>query len=375
VIQHGGRTGLARFPPAGGTPNPYTDLLYGALGDFGFEVMPSAPLELPWLWHARRRVGFLHFHWRPDKYYAPRRASGAEWDGSLAHRGLAWLDIGGFALRLAAARALGYRVAWTVHEVYPPPSSNGTSAARRLHRIGERVLARFSHVLLAHDRPTADRAGIELGLDVARIAVLPHGSYVGAYPPGRARSIVRKELGLATGDFVFLCFGQLRADKRIGAVLRAFSSLRAPAVKLVVAGEVAHEPSGRSVVEAAHVDPRIRPLLVPVAHERVAELFDAADAAVLARSEVWTSGSLILALSLGVPAIAARRPPHEELLGGEAGWLFEPDDPASLRSALEKAATDTSLARAKRAAALRRARSLPTWHEIAKRTAMLLREG
>ena len=100
----------------------------------------------------------------------------------------------------------------------------------------------------------------------------------------------------------------------------------------VFAGRIKDERCARRVLSAASGDPRIRPLLGLVPSEQVAELFGAADAAVLARGEVWTSGSLILALSLGVPVIASRLSIHEDLVGdGEAGWLFEAGDRRSLR--------------------------------------------
>ena len=61
----------------------------------------------------------------------------------------------------------------------------------------------------------------------------------------------------------------------------------------------------------ADADVRIRALLHSIPHEHVSELFNAADVFVLARSEAWTSGSLVLALSQGLPVIAARSPRHE----------------------------------------------------------------
>jgi glycosyltransferase involved in cell wall biosynthesis len=142
----------------------------------------------------------------------------------------------------------------------------------------------------------------------------------------------------------------------------------------LVAGRVGDREVGLRVAEAAVRDTRIRALPEFVADERVAELFAAADAAVLARSEVWTSGSLILALSLGVPAVAARMSPYSELIGPEAaGWLFEPDDVGSLRAALERAAADQSGARNGRsAAACDRAAQLPSWPQMAQATADLM---
>jgi glycosyltransferase involved in cell wall biosynthesis len=142
----------------------------------------------------------------------------------------------------------------------------------------------------------------------------------------------------------------------------------------VVAGKVEDHPSRRLLEQEAAADPRIRLWLDLVPHERVRELFEACDVAVFPRSEPWTSGSLILALSLGVPAVAARLSPYRELLGsGSAGWLFEPGDPESLRASLIEAAADRSLVVAKGAAALEQAKRLPTWGEVAARTAESIR--
>jgi glycosyltransferase involved in cell wall biosynthesis len=156
-------------------------------------------------------------------------------------------------------------------------------------------------------------------------------------------------------------------------VLEAFAGLDRADVALVVAGHLADQGARNAIVRASREDPRIGPLVEPVPHERVAELFGAVDAAVLGRGEVWTSGSLILALSLGVPVVAARVAPHEELMGGgEAAWLFAPGDAESLRDALAAAASDRETARAKGRAARECAERMATWPEIAARTAALM---
>jgi len=86
--------------------------------------------------------------------------------------------------------------------------------------------------------------------------------------------------------------------------------------------------------EAAERDCRIRFLPRFVRDERVANFFAAADVAVVPRRDGGTSGSLILALSFGVPVVAADRATYRELMAdGEAGWLFEPGDPGRSRAA------------------------------------------
>jgi glycosyltransferase involved in cell wall biosynthesis len=346
---------VAEFSRTAGR-NPYIPLLYEHLAALGIPRAPQPRFELGWLWRSRRAVTFLHFHWGPDRFYAFGRRR--------------WLGVGRFAARLLAARVLGYRVVWTIHEVHPPHSTAG----RRIDRAAARILARVSHVLLAHDGATAERARGELGRVADRVEIVPHASYLGVYPPGRPAPAVRAELGVSPDAFVLLSFGKLRRDKATELLLEAFAGLDGRDAVLVVAGLVEDRDVGHRLAEAAARDPRVRVRPGHVADERVAELFGAADAAVLARGEPWTSGSLILALSLGVPVVAART--YAELVGPEAGWLFDPGDAPSLGAALERAMAEGPRRRSeRRAAALAQASRLPTWAQVAERTAALMLEA
>ena len=210
-----------------------------------------------------------------------------------------------------------------------------------LERRGARLLARSCDLLVAHDDWTAEQARSELETGQREIVVVPHGSYIGAYSEGRSRSEVRSELGLPQDSFVFLCFGELRGYKEIELLLAAFSSALLPDARLVVAGNAKMPSVGSAVRAASANDSRILSMLGFVPEERVTELFHACDAAVLPRGDGGTSGSLILALSMGLPVVAADVPTVRELTrDGEAGWLFRPHDLSSLRTALGLAASD-----------------------------------
>jgi beta-1,4-mannosyltransferase len=181
---------------------------------------------------------------------------------------------------------------------------------------------------------------------------------------------VREELGVAPETFVFLCFGEIRAYKGMDRLLAGFEAADlGDDVALVIAGRPVDDASAAAVTEAAARDPRIRPLVGFVPDERVTELFDACDAAVLARKP-GTSGSLLLALSLDTPVVAPAAPAYDELLaGGKAGWLF---GPGGLGDALREAASDPAAAREKAAAAGAVADTLG-WPGIAARVAVALR--
>ena len=337
---------VASFPPVI-AQNPYQRLLYEHLAALGVELADGAKLKTGWLWRNRSKVNVLHFHW-PQSYYQWL------WEPSWARRPLSWLRLAVFTWRLTLARVLGYRLVWTVHQVYPHET-----VSAKIDRLAGRVLASACHALTAHDRSTAELVERELGLDADRVVVLPHASYVGVYPEGRDRAVVRADLGLAPDAFVFLSFGHLRGYKDIDLLMAAFRGLDDPSAMLLVAGPALDADTVSALRGAAASDPRIVPVLEFVPDDRVAELFDACDAAVLSRGDGGTSGALVLALSLGLPVIAADMPAYADLLGGgRAGWLFEPGSPESLGAALAAAAADPEAAARKGVEARARADAL-----------------
>jgi glycosyltransferase involved in cell wall biosynthesis len=341
--------------------NPYQRLLYEHLEAHGYRVAPESWLRFRWLWRSRREVGVLHFHW-PQSYWHHDRGPAA------LRLPLSYLKLGLVAARLAAARALGYRVVWTVHQVYPHDVAHP-----RLERAGARTLAAFSHVLIAHDESTRADASRKLGRLARSTAIVPHGSYVGVYAPGRPRDAVRAELGSAADELVFICFGNLRAYKDVSFLLDAFRATPVKEAALLVVGPAGDDGVTADVLAAAAADARVKPRLGYLPDDQVAEHFGAADVAIVARNDGGTSGAVVLALSLGVPVVAPRRPAYVELLGSErAGWLFEPGDRASLRAALERAAADGRAGRAAKAAAARERAAELNWPDIAARTAALI---
>jgi glycosyltransferase involved in cell wall biosynthesis len=313
--------------------NPYQRLLYGELETYGMMLATEPRFRCVSLWKARRERGVLHFHW-PQPYY---RFQGQP---RCLRRPLSWLRLGLFFMRLRWARLLGYSLVWTIHQVYPHEFHE------RLDRVGALALAHACHALVANDRSTADNARDELGSRIQTIEIIPQGPYIGVYPEGRPRDVVRNELGFSKDAFVFLSFGNIRRYKQLDLLLEGFSSAAIPNSALLIAGVPMDEASERALCVAEAKDDRIKIHLSFVPDERVAELFGACDVAVFARGDGGTSAAIVLALSLGVPVIAADVPAYRELIGaGSAGWLFEAGVAASLREALEIAATSVESVR------------------------------
>src|SRR2546430_7722222 len=110
------RDGVASFPPVLAR-NPYQRLLYDQLALRGLRLAEPAPLTIRRLRRSRGEVGVLHFHW-PQSFWHSER-------GPAALRPLvSWLLLLLFRVRLRAARALGYRLVWTIPQAYPHQTAN-----------------------------------------------------------------------------------------------------------------------------------------------------------------------------------------------------------------------------------------------------------
>ena len=226
-----------------------------------------------------------------------------------------------------------------------------------------------SDVLIAHDHPTAETARRDLRVR-GSIQVLHHPAYADVYPAGRPRRVVRRALDIPDDTFTLLCFGHVRAYKDVRLILVALAGLPDEALAVIIAGLPVDQVASAAVRLAAASDRRIVTRLEFVPDDRVAELHAAADAALVTRSDGGTSGALVLALSLGVPVVAAE--PYRDQVG-DAGWMFRPGDAVSLREAIQAAAADPALA-VRRRAARARARAW-TWEAVGAHTARLFERG
>jgi beta-1,4-mannosyltransferase len=319
--------------------NPYCDLLYRGVTAMGTRLAEPADFSPGWVFRNRHCVDVLHIHW-PELYYRGR-------GGRVTPRSAA-----AFVGTLVLARALGYRIVWTVHNALP---HDGHGRADRLLRWALVRMAR----LVVH----AESARQVLPRSARRAIVVPHGHYIDAYPHDLDETAARRGLGLAAGDRVLLCFGQLRAYKGVPELLAAFAEVTHPGLRLVVAGRPVDEGVAEMVTAAAASDPRIIAHLVHVDDADVQLYFEAADWVVLPYREVLTSGSALLALSFARPVVAPRQGCLAELGPADGVLAYDPDRPHALATALaEAAATDARPWRTRALATARRS----DWDTIAR---------
>jgi glycosyltransferase involved in cell wall biosynthesis len=254
----------------------------------------------------------------------------------------------------------------TAHDVLPREPRPGQRAAqRRLYDLLDAVVVHSEH----------GRARLvgEVGLDAARVHVIPHGVLIpgGVPAPGAAAAreaapppepdplALPPELPAYDGP-VALCFGLLRPYKGIDVLLEAWRGITGAELWIVGAPRMdtaplhAAAPSGVRIVERF------------VTEAEAAALFRRADLAVLPYREIDQSGVLFTALGLGVPLVLTAVGGFPEIAEAGAATLVPPDDAGALHDALAALLADGERRAQLAANAARLAEDKHDWSTIAQ---------
>lgn len=299
----------ALFWPDYSRSNPYQRLLYARAKAHGEILGGDIDCALRVIRDLRpgdpQGVTF-HLHWL-NKLLGESTTLGQALDQATAFLG-----------KLRTFRAAGGRLVWTIH--------NSVSHDLPFPQVERRLAAEIAaladaiHVHDAHSLPDIER---HFPVPVEKVYVHRHGHYLGVYPDFCTRAQARTQLGLDPQAEVVLFLGQIRPYKGLDALLDAFAAI-APQrnrLQLLLAGR------GDAGLLASQLPPALRSRLHVV--DRFIEdldlqlFFRAADFAVFPYRDILTSGSLLLSLSFGLPAILPEGGMARSLLGdGECGMLY-----------------------------------------------------
>jgi glycosyltransferase involved in cell wall biosynthesis len=280
-----------------------------------------------------------------------------ELDADVTH--YQWLTMPGLDAHLLPARRP--RV-MTAHYILPPRPS------RRQARSARRLFGRMDAVV-AHSEHGAARLRDEVGIDPARIRVIPHGAfdYLTDLPEEKP---LPPELGGSEGPVV-LFFGLLRPYKGLDTLLNAFREVEGMELWIVGNPRTDVEPLRRLAAEAPG---RVRFVTRFVEDAEIPAIFRRADLVVLPYRDAEHSGVLYTALAFGRPLVLSAVGGFPEVAATGAARLVAPDDPAGLALALEELGGDPA-ARERLAAAAREAAAGPySWDAVATQTLALYEE-
>ncbi len=329
--------------------NPYGGLLAQAIRRFGVELEPGYPdtISHEWVHQNKGRIDVLHLNW-PHYMYDRTEV------GDHVARCAEVIDC------LALARTLGYKIVWTVHNLYPHESSN-----RDLDHLARIALTSLADGLIVHCEKARELVRTHFHR-TENVFVIPHGNFIEPYPNTVSKTEARRKLGLAEDHFVYFNFGNVRRYKGIERLVDVFASLPGDHLRLLL-GAKYYTKYGQEV--AASVSKADKRVILRTSrffpNEDLQLLFNAADVGVFPFSQVLTSGSVITALSFGIPAIVPETGCVPEAVLPDAGLIYDPEDAGGLRRAMLEA-QERDIPAWKRAARAR-AHELD-WAQIAERT-------
>lgn len=297
-----------------------------ARGPANSRVRRAAKLveHVPDMWRYRRLAGVadvVHFQWLAVQHV----------DGHLLPR--------------------GRPLVLTAHDVLPREPRPGQLAAQR------RLYDRFDAVVV-HSAHGRRRLVEELGVDAARVHVIPHGAFTHLAAAAAGDRPLERELA-AVRRPVVLCFGLIRPYKGVEVLLEAWRGVWE--AELWIVGMPRMDIAGLRAAAPANV----RFVARFIADDELPAFFRRADLVVLPYLQADQSGVLATALAFGNALLLSDVGGFAEV---GAGRVVPPADALGLRAALEEL-IGSAPERARLAAQARAAAAGPlAWDAIARRT-------
>lgn len=241
----------------------------------------------------------------------------------------------------------------TAHDVLPREPRCGQLAAQR--RLYERVDG-----VIVHSQHGRGRLVDELGVDRARVHVVPHGAF--AHLTHQAdEEPLPAELAVVQGPVV-LCFGLMRPYKGLDVLLDAWRGVEGAELWIVGMPRMAIDDLRRRAPGGVRFVPRFVP------DREIPAYFRRADLVALPYRQIDQSGVLFTALAFGRPLLLSAVGGFPEVAATGAAELVAPGDAGALRQALDRLLGDPAR-RERLASAARAAATGPySWDAAAART-------
>lgn len=320
----GGMVVIQATPPV--NRNPYYTLLAPHLNELGDEVIFSTDFDeltkLAWSSDTSKesRPVIVHLH-QLEPLYRPRVEEG---NRAAARRFVDWV---------VKLRMLGASIVYTMHN-RQPHDRRLLGLDREVHTLISPVVSR----VVVHGDAAVEAA--ERWFPSEKIAVVRHPNFVDVYGPECPREYARRDLQVGTDEFVVLALGELKPYKGLELVLDGFERASIPAARLLIVGRNGDEEYVRMLEDrVAEVGfGKVRLVVRTLPEDDIATWLGVADVAVFGFEEILMSGSVMLALSYGLPVVVPSIGCIPEYVSdGLNGFLYEVGDANSLARALHRA--------------------------------------
>jgi D-inositol-3-phosphate glycosyltransferase len=247
-----------------------------------------------------------------------------------------WLDR---TLLMLYYKALGRKIVLTAHNVN---RSKRDSKDSPLNRITLRIQYRLANYVFVHTEKMKADLIQEFDVHADHVGVIPYGIN-NAVPNTKLSPIeARRRLGIPASQKTMLFFGNIAPYKGLEYLTSAFQQAFASRgdYLLIIAGWPKNCESYWSAIQKSiREDVQNGRILLKaeyISDEETEVYFKAADVIVLPYRYIYQSGILFMGYRFGLPVLAADVGSlKEDIIDGETGFVFRPEDPADLARTIE----------------------------------------
>jgi len=341
----------------GGGDRPYVLGLTAALISTGaaVDLIGSDELDLPEFQNKpginflnlrgdqRTDASFLSKVFRVSTYYAKLIRFAATAKPKIFH--ILWnnkFETLDRTLLMLYYRLLGKRIVLTAHNVN---AGTRDSKDTLLNRLTLRIQYRLADHIFVHTEGMKLELIKDFGVHEPRVTVIPFGINNTVPNTHLTPSEARHRLGIRDGEKAILFFGRIKPYKGLEYLISAIhkSLARPDEYRLIVAGmpdTYGSEEYWTKIQETIHehvLSGRILLRADFIPDDETEVFFKAADVLVLPYRSIYQSGVLFLGYSFGLPVLVADVGAlKDEVVEGETGFVFRPEDPVDLATTIER---------------------------------------
>jgi Glycosyltransferase len=237
-------------------------------------------------------------------------------------------------------RMLGKKITFTVHNVN---AGKRDSTDSWFNRLSLNTQYRISDHIFVHAEKMKSELLSDFGVSEDKVSVIPFG--INNTVPNTSLSSVeaKRRLDISTNDKTLLFFGNIAPYKGLEHLTAAFAELskKDRSYRLIIAGRSKGGEGYWKQIQNSTTRNGARHRIIErieyIPDEETELYFKAADVLVLPYAHVFQSGVLFLGYSFGLPAIAADVGNlKEEVIEGETGFVFRPQDSSDLASKIDQ---------------------------------------
>jgi D-inositol-3-phosphate glycosyltransferase len=237
-------------------------------------------------------------------------------------------------------KLLGKKIVLTAHNVN---AGKRDSSDTRLNRLTLGTQYRLADHIFVHTEKMKRELTGEFRVHGYRVTVIPFGINNAVPNTSLTPRYAKQRLGIGEGDKTILFFGRIAPYKGLEYLIAAFRQIQARRddYRLIIAGRPDNcERYWGAIRESIRDDVQrgrmlLRADFVPDNETEI--YFKAADVLVLPYKDIFQSGVLFLAHSFGLPVVAADVGClKDEVVEGNTGFVFRPEDPVDMARAIER---------------------------------------